>query len=248
MNSLKPALLDGKRKKPAGWRFLDDRYWQRSDETMCQSCGKRSPFDAADAARHDRGCEHYPRESVVRGPDLLPRVGVVDSPVSDGEAGGSGPENGGVVDRLVSNLRAVEKPGKAERSEVFKDWCRRGVCCNCGAPAPSDPHHEDTTIALLRRGVGTKCRDTLCVSLCRRCHDALDLPGGGYRLPAPDGGEHTREESLAILHDAQEERLTRAVALLPQEWRIEALSKALAAVPEAVLRVALLGEGSDAGR
>ncbi len=228
-------------KKPAGFRFFDEVFWRSGTERMCQSCGKRSSLEAPAASSHERGCAHYPRESVVRGPDLP-----TPNPLRDALRALAERE----PERLTFTVepRAVEKPTKAEKSEAYKAWCRRGACCNCGASAPSDPHHEDTVIALLRRGVGTKCRDTLCVSLCRACHDALDLPGGGYRLPRPDGGEHDRAESLAILHDAQEERLRRAIDLLPQEWRIEAMSRAVAAVPEAVLRAALLGEGADAGR
>jgi len=135
--------------------------------------------------------------------------------------------------------RAIEKQGKPEISDVYRQWVKQGKCCNCGA-YPTDPHHEDTTIGTLKRGKGQKARDTLCVSLCRPCHDALTGIGGGYLLPRPDGGEHTHAESKAILHDAQEERLRIALGRFPQEWRIEILSKGIACVPEGVKRAALL--------
>lgn len=223
-------------KKPAGWKWHDADFWAKGNDLLkCQHCGKQSAVSAPPSARHSPFCSRYEAGPVVRGPDLPPRE---PWPLSEMERE--------IDSYLTREPRPVEKRGKPEKSEAYKQWVRLGSCCNCGAPAPSDPHHEDTTIPILRRGVREKCRDTLCVSLCRECHDSLTGISGGYRLPRPDGGEHDRAESLAILHDAQVERLTLAVSLLPQEWRIEALSAGLAKVPEDVLRRALLTGGGDA--
>ena len=50
----------------------------------------------------------------------------------------------------------------AETFGVQAEWCRSQACCCCGAPDPSDPHHEPP------RSVGGKDRHTL--PMCRKCH------------------------------------------------------------------------------
>lgn len=143
--------------------------------------------------------------------------------------------------------RAVERSDPPEKCETWLEACRRDPCANCGAPPRNDPHHEDTPIRQRKRGVRQKCRDTLAVPLCRTCHHWLTDTDC---LPSPADSERkgkivlrSRVEALDVLRQAQENRLREAVDRLPQEWRIEVLSKAQALVPEAVLRQVLLGEG-----
>jgi hypothetical protein len=217
-------------KKPPGWKSSQGPFWLRTtggvEQQRCKGCMRISAVGNPAILAHERTCDEYPKGSIVRGPDLPPPSVEREYP----------------IDAIRSQIRAIEKQGKPEVSDVYRQWVKRGACCNCGA-WPTDPHHEDTTIGTLKRGKGQKARDTLCVSLCRRCHDALDLPGGGYELPVAlrPGEKHDRAETLAILHDAQEERLRRALEAFPQEWRIEILSKGIACVPESVKRRALLG-------
>ncbi len=153
--------------------------------------------------------------------------------------------------------RPVAKPEPAAESPAYLAWVRLGECCNpgCHEGPPCDPHHEGAKI--VSRGVSLKVADHFTVSLCRRCHRVITgIPGHvSGCLPDTEASKHertlilrSREESLAILRRALDERLSRALALLPRELRIELISKALAKVPEAVLRAALLGEGSNAGR
>ena len=215
--------------KPAGWRYFDEQFWQRGEYLKCHDCKKESAKSASADVRHSPFCEKYEGGTRV----VLDEAEVAERQALRGQR---------METPIDAELRRepIEKRGKPEISDVYRRWVKQDRCCNCGE-GPCDPHHEDTVIPRLKRGVGQKARDTLCVSLCRRCHDSLELPGGGYRLPCVDGS-HTRAESLAILHDAQEARLRRALDLLPQEWRIECLSKGIASAPESVLRAALLAD------
>lgn len=232
--------------KPAGWRFYDVQFWQRGEFLKCHDCKKETAKTAPESARHSTFCEKREAGPIVRGPDL-PKSGRLAREILTEEWGINPPvsvEREHPIDAIRSQIRAIEKQGKPEKSDVYREWVKQGTCVNCGG-YPTDPHHEDTTIGTLKRGKGQKARDTLCVSLCRPCHDALTGIGGGYLLPCPDGGEHTHAESKAILHDAQEERLRRALEAFPQEWRIEILSKGIACVPEGVKRRALMGDVDD---
>ena len=217
-------------KKPAGFKSDPGDFWLKTDgRRRCKECCRDSRDGSSLADSHVRTCSLYPKDS---------RVTLDEEEVQQRQA-----LRGQRMETPIdAELRRepIEKRGKPEISDVYRRWVKQDRCCNCGE-GPCDPHHEDTVIPRLKRGVGQKARDTLCVSLCRRCHDSLELPGGGYRLPCVDGS-HTRAESLAILHDAQEARLRRALDLLPQEWRIECLSKGIASAPESVLRAALLAD------
>lgn len=156
---------------------------------------------------------------------------------------------------LTAKSRPVPKPAPPAESPAFLAWVRLGECINPGCPGLGriDPHHEGA--GLVPKGVSQKIADHLTVSLCRRCHEAVTgIPGKrGGCLPDPEATHHerrlilrSREESLGILRRALDERLTLALSLLPREERIKVLARALALVPEDVLRGALLGAGSDA--
>lgn len=221
-------------KKPPGWKSSQGPFWHRTGEQKCKQCLHVSPEGSEGEKAHKRTCDEYPKASGV----------VMDEGEADERRALYGQRQPSPIDAVRAQIAAIEKQGKPEISDVYRQWVKQGTCVNCGA-YPTDPHHEDTTIGTLKRGKGQKARDTLCVSLCRSCHDALTGIGGGYLLPRPDGGEHTHAESKAILHDAQEERLRIALERFPQEWRIEILSKGIACVPEGVKRAALLGGDAD---
>ena len=58
----------------------------------------------------------------------------------------------------------------------YREHVSRYPCLNCGAPGPSDPHHD-------RRhgncGMGMKPPDTYCIPLCHKCHVLSE----GYDVP-----------------------------------------------------------------
>jgi hypothetical protein len=223
-------------KKPPGWKSSQGPFWTRTGEQKCKQCLRISPTGSTGERAHARRCDEYPGET---------RIVLDEAEAEERRSSLSGRGVEHPIDRALAEVKAVEKQGKPEISDVYRRWCKQDRCCNCGE-GPCDPHHEDTTIPKLKRGVGQKARDTLCVSLCRRCHDSLERPGGGYRLPWASGaGTHDHAESKAILHDAQDERLRRALDALPLDWRIEAMSRAVASVPEAVLKRALLGSETE---
>lgn len=46
------------------------------------------------------------------------------------------------------------------------------LCCVCGKPPPSDPHHlKAGMVALGQRGTGYRAADKFVIPLCRDCHD-----------------------------------------------------------------------------
>jgi hypothetical protein len=62
----------------------------------------------------------------------------------------------------------LKKP-KRFRSEEYLEFIRLRECCSCGAPGPSDPHHE-RKLDPGRPIMGGKISDFNCVPLCRICH------------------------------------------------------------------------------
>lgn len=91
---------------------------------------------------------------------------------------------------------AVPRPRSRYRSPAYLAEVRARPCCNCGAAAPSDPHHAG------QRGVGQKADDYTAVPLCRRCHAAVT---DTYAVPG-----RTREETELLF-------LRTQVALV-SEW------------------------------
>lgn len=156
--------------------------------------------------------------------------------------------------RVEVGTRALARPEAPAESEAYLAWVRLGECINpgCHNGPPCDPHHEDAK--LVQKGVSQTAPDHMTVSLCRTCHTVYTgIPGKrGGCLPDPEATRQekrlilrSREETLAILRRALDERMTRALALLPQAWRVRVAARALAMVPEAELRAALLGERGD---
>jgi hypothetical protein len=142
--------------------------------------------------------------------------------------------NSGEAAGILSRCYPQEKPTAPRRSKAYLAYVRRMDCCNCGAPGPSDPHHEG------KRGVGQKTSDLLTAPLDRRCHriytDENQLPD---IYEGKDHGRRSREESLAALHGAQVQLLLTAIDRLPLAKRAEILAAALALVDEETLEEVL---------
>lgn len=131
----------------------------------------------------------------------------------------------------------IIKPAALWRSEAYKSLVRSQPCCNCGAAPPSDPDHVG------KRGVSQKCSDALCIPLCRKCHG---IRGDKNCLPSPLDSQRkgktvlrSKAETADLVRQAQAEMLSKALAFLSLDVRIEVLRKAVEAVSEAALSEAL---------
>lgn len=130
--------------KPAGWRYFNDLYWQRSGEKKCKECLRTSLLSDQPVASHLRSCSIF--KSLPR--LLGPRPGPLPSL--------SPP----VVVRTAAALRPVPKPAKPVRYAVFLAFVRRRPCRFCARAAPSEPHHFGP------RGHSQKTGDLRAAPLC----------------------------------------------------------------------------------
>lgn len=64
------------------------------------------------------------------------------------------------------------------------DRLKQMQCCQCHAPAPSDPCHANW--AEFGKGMGKKAHDEYTIPLCRACHKELDTYVGRSRQRAKD--------------------------------------------------------------
>lgn len=113
------------------------------------------------------------------------------------------------------------------RSRAFMDYVKALPCVGCPAPPPSDPHHHG------KHGLGIKVRDTLCIPLCRLCHDSYT---DTYKLPGL-----TRQETAMRLLDAQRMVLLSALARLPPELQVDVLSVVIGRLNEETISKFLKG-------
>lgn len=137
-------------------------------------------------------------------------------------------------------LAPQPKPDKPEQSPAYMKLVHTLPCCNCHTGNRIEAHHEG------KKGVSQKVRDTLTVPLCNYCHDVYTrkncLPDPiAMARPQFDPGHPdllSRENSLAILRDQQEQILDHVLTNLPQAQRIEVKSKAVAYIKPAALSCA----------
>lgn len=155
----------GELRKPAGWRFFDDQFWQKGDLLKCQDCGKQTNKSASPDVRHSPLCKKRKNDSGV----VFDEAEVEERKALYGQR---------AEHPIDAELRRVDKPRPRHLDRGYLAFVRGHACCCCNAPGPSDPHHWSATI---RRGVGQKLDDLLTVPLCRRCHDCYHatnaLPG-----------------------------------------------------------------------
>ena len=113
------------------------------------------------------------------------------------------------------------------RTRAFMDYVKGLPCVGCGASPPNDPHHHG------KHGLSVKVRDTLCIPLCRTCHDSYT---DTYKLPGM-----TRAATAQRLLDAQRMVLLSALAQLPSELQVEVLSVVIGRLSEETILKYLKG-------
>lgn len=238
-------------RKPAGWRFSDETFWQKGPLLKCQFCGKQTDKGALPEVRHSPLCP------LRRKPVLGAVAAVAATPPPVALPPLSGPVLTSSSERLRIGRQVIEaaERGPPEKSPAYLEWVRRGPCINCEAPPRSTASHAPSGAPVQRRGISQKVRDTLCTSKCWDCHQVYtggpNRPGGclpDMEASAEEGKIVLRSkvDTEALVRCAQKVRLLRAYDRLPLEWAVEAMSAGLARVPEDVLRRALLGEPGPA--
>lgn len=148
MRSQRPAG-----EKPAGWRYLDDSFWQRSGERKCKECLRTSLL--SEQPVHLRTCSAFVAGASLRAVTTpsaaaLPLLGPA------------------VPVRSTARLRPVPKTPKPVRYAVFLAFVRRQPCRFCARAAPSEPHHFGP------RGHSQKTGDLRTLPLC------ISDPATGY--------------------------------------------------------------------
>jgi hypothetical protein len=141
----------------------------------------------------------------------------------------------GLADGLQAHWRAASaaalvpqpKDEPAARTRAFMDYIKTLPCVGCGASPPSDPHHHG------KHGLRVKVRDTLCIPLCRKCHDSYTAT---YRLPGM-----TRQATAERLLQAQRLVLLEALGLLPPEVQVDVLSVVMGRLSEETISKHLKG-------
>lgn len=183
-------------KKPAGWRFFDDTYWQKGDLLKCQFCGKQSGKPAPPGAQHSHLCP-------LRSRPLLAVAAVAGKPPVVALPGLSKPVLPGVPPPPRRGLPQRQgKPKKPCHFEALLIFVRRRDCAWCERVGPSHAHHQGP------RGHGQKTSDLRILPLCESvpaidhvgCHDLFHRE---QRLGSmtPKETRMWMNEQILIVHD-----------------------------------------------